>query len=88
MSIVTPNLARLEPIETIHLELSRDIKFEEIGSRKGLQIGGISGRLCDGVPINTLPPFIYLFCKSKFFGGKKEKKNWSEKILEKKKTLE
>ena len=29
--IVAPNLVRLEPMETRHLELSKDIKFEEIG---------------------------------------------------------
>ena len=35
---VAPNLARLEPMETRHLELSKDIKFEEIGARKCNQI--------------------------------------------------
>ena len=34
---VTPNRTRPEPIKIRHLELSKDIKFEEIGARKGLQ---------------------------------------------------
>lgn len=34
---VTSNWARLGPMETRHLDLSRDIKFEEIRAWKGLQ---------------------------------------------------
>ena len=34
---VTPNLTKSKPMETRHLELSRDIKFEEIRVRKDLQ---------------------------------------------------
>ena len=30
LATITPNRVRLEPMETIHSELSRDIKFEEI----------------------------------------------------------
>ena len=30
LATITLNQVRLEPMETIHLELSRDIKFEEI----------------------------------------------------------
>ena len=37
LTTVTPNFVRLEPMETRHPELSRDIKFEEIKARKGLQ---------------------------------------------------
>ena len=37
LTTVTPNFVRLEPMETRHPELSRDIKFEEIRARKGLQ---------------------------------------------------
>ena len=38
LEIITPNRARLESMETRHPELSRDIKFEEIGAQKCLQI--------------------------------------------------
>lgn len=34
---VTPNRTRPEPVKIRHLELFKDIKFEEIGARKGLQ---------------------------------------------------
>ena len=34
---VTPNLARLEPMETRHPYISRDIEFDEIRVQKGLQ---------------------------------------------------
>lgn len=33
---VAPNLARSKPMETRHPALSKDIKFKEIGARKGL----------------------------------------------------
>ena len=34
---VASNLARSEPMETRHLDLSRNINFEENGTQKGLQ---------------------------------------------------
>ena len=37
LTIVTPNLTWLEPIETRHIELSRGINFEEIEAQKGPQ---------------------------------------------------
>ena len=35
---IAPNLAKSELMETKYLELYKDIKFEEIRARKGLQI--------------------------------------------------
>ena len=37
LATITPNRVRLEPMETIHSKLSKDIKFEEIRDCKGLQ---------------------------------------------------
>jgi len=38
LTTITPNHARLKPIETRHTKVSRDIRFEEIRAKKGLQI--------------------------------------------------
>ena len=35
---IAPNLTKSEPMETRHLEFSKDIKFEGTKARKGLQI--------------------------------------------------
>ena len=49
---------------------------QKLGKRRNSQTRGRSGRVCDGVPINTPPPPKKKGCKNKsFLEEKKKKKN-------------
>ena len=81
---VAPNLTKLEPMETRHSEISKDIKFEETKARKGLQTitwildqSWVAMWWCFGTPSHSHPLFwlLYkyppLFCKKYEVIGRK-----------------